>query len=324
MRVLVTGGSGFIGSRFLEDNPDMELCSVDRRDPARRIPGVKYFNLDIRNRSALKSCVNQYEPTHVLHLAARTDTDSNRVEDYSDNVDGTESLLRTLESSSVTRLVLTSTQYVHSTETLPDDDTDFSPFTAYGQSKVINELQMRECAKRGSFGWVIARPTNVWGPRHPRYPHEVWRVMRRGLYLHPALPRSPKRAYGYVGNVAAQMRLLLTVDDSRTERVYYVGDPLINLDEWVDAFHIQLRGHPAPRVPLTLLRTIAITGDLLEKASINAPLTSSRLHNMTADSAAPMEPIAGLVGDAPRTSLQAGVLETVDWLRRTNQPRGRP
>src|SRR5690606_40216757 len=54
------------------------------------------------------------------------------------------------------------------------------------------------------FRSSIIRPTNIWGPRHPFFPHELWRYLERGYYVHPGLRPTPKY-YGYVTNAVAQI-----------------------------------------------------------------------------------------------------------------------
>ena len=104
---------------------------------------------------------------------------------------------------SVERVIITSSQFVCAPGRLPENDTDYFPETVYGQSKVVTEKLTREANL--PCCWTIIRPTNIWGPWHMRYRREFWRVVERGLYVHPG--REPViRCYGYVKNVAHQIR----------------------------------------------------------------------------------------------------------------------
>lgn len=68
-RVLVTGGSGFIGSRVVEalSKREVELHTVGRRSLAR--DGVAHHSLDIHDHLALDALLRSVRPTHVLHAA---------------------------------------------------------------------------------------------------------------------------------------------------------------------------------------------------------------------------------------------------------------
>jgi nucleoside-diphosphate-sugar epimerase len=69
-------------------------------------------------------------------------------------------------------------------------------------------------------------------------------------------------------------------------------------------------------IPQAALRVLALAGDGLQKVGIKFPIFSSRLKSMTQDYPTPMEPTYALLGP-PKTSLEDGVRETVEWLRTT-------
>jgi hypothetical protein len=99
-------------------------------------------------------------------------------------------------------------------------------------------------------------------------------------------------------------------------KVFYVGDPPLVLLNWVNAFSVQLTGRPVRVIPQGALRVLALAGDGLTKVGVKFPIFSSRLKSMTQDYPTPMEPTYALLGP-PKTSLEDGVKETVEWLRTT-------
>lgn len=311
--MLVTGGTGFIGSHMLERLIALgaDVLNIDRRTPCARLG--QFEQIDIRDEAALTQAVRRFAPEYVVHLAARTDTDADDLTAYTDNTDGTRSLLRAvMGQESLKRLILTSTQFVVLPGRLPRNDVDFEPHTAYGMSKVVSEELLR--AAQGSFEWTITRPTNVWGPRHPRYAQEFWAVMSHGLYMHPATP-PPVRTYGYVRNVVWQSTEILTAPGALVDRqVYYLGDSPIVLTEWVDAFSRALRNRPARRVPERAIVALGKLGDGFQRVGLSFPLTSSRVASMTQDYPTPVHKTLDAFGQPP-ISLQDGVTETVRWLR---------
>jgi GlcNAc-P-P-Und epimerase len=316
MRLLVTGGSGFIGTHVSRKatSSGVEWLNLDIRPPVSGESPENWRQVDIMDSEKLNAAVHDFRPTHLLHLAARTDTDSDVLSDYAVNTVGT---MNVILASAITppleRFVFTSTQFVLRPGVVGRSDIHFDAHTTYGDSKSMGELLTR--SSMPSSPWVIVRPTNVWGPWHPRYANEFWRVLARGLYLHPA-GRETRRTYGYVGNVVEQMWATLTLPSDRVAgKVFYLGDPPMLLKEWTDAFSRALRGRPVRTVPIGVLRAIALGGDAGKKLGVRVPLTSSRLRSMTEDYITPTEESIQALG-ASGVSLSEGVRETVDWLRR--------
>jgi nucleoside-diphosphate-sugar epimerase len=315
VKCIVTGGSGFIGTHLVDEliRKNYEVLNIDIKPPILNAHIASWKERDILDSEALLEDFQSFIPDYVIHLAARTDTLSDRVEDYAVNTQGTDNVLFAIKAcSSVKRVIICSTQFVNQYHGAPKDDLDFAPHTAYGESKVLNEKAVR--AANLSCLWTIIRPTNIWGPWHPRYAQEFWRILGKGLYVHPG-GREVMRSYGYVKNVVYQvMKMLEAPPELVDKKVYYAGDRPINLHDWVNGFSEGLTGRKVRVVPRFLLRLLAFAGDLLSYVHIKFPLTSSRFRSMTTSNDAPMEPVFDAFGHVPY-SLQEGIDETIDWLK---------
>ncbi len=314
-RLIVTGGSGFIGSNFVDEvvrKSHADVLNLDVVPPKDGVNGELYRHVDLLDAAALKGAFAEFQPTHVVHFAGRTDMFGTVVEDYAANHRGTENVLAAAkEAPSLQHIVFTSSQFVVGPGKLPENDEDFRPHTIYGQSKVLSEKAVREADP--PYTWTIVRPTNIWGPRHPRYPSEFWRVLKQGRYVHPG-GRRVTRCYGYVGNVIAQILAILDGGDKFRGKVFYVGDAPVDLQAWTDAFSRELVGKPVRVVPSVVLRSLAKVGDLVIKGGGKFPIFSTRFQSMTEDYVTPMEPTFAALGPSP-VSMQGGVRETVAWLR---------
>lgn len=314
MKYLITGGSGFIGTNLIEElrERDHELLNLDIMPPKIGAHRSFWKHVDILDRQQLQAAFLEFMPTHVIHLAARTDTDGHCLAEYEVNTRGTEYVLAAIAATgSVQRVIITSTQFVNQYHGTPRDDFDYAPHTSYGESKVITEQLTRQAGLASV--WTIIRPTNIWGPWHLRYPHEFWRILGKGLYFHPGNARIV-RSYGYVKNVVYQiLKIFESVPEKVTSSVFYVGDEPIELLDWVNGFSIRQTGKRVRVVPAVLLRGLALFGDLLGRMHIRFPLTSSRFRSMTTSNAVSMAATLDAFGPPP-FSLDDGIEDTVKWL----------
>jgi nucleoside-diphosphate-sugar epimerase len=316
-RVLVTGGSGFIGTNLIDSflADAWEVLNFDN-DAVRDSRHSRLFRKgDIRDRDALTKALCDFHPTHVVHLAARTDLDGPTLADYDANTTGVQNMIDAIRAvGSVERVVFASTRYVHRTEIFPQRDDDYSPFTRYGESKVETERIVR--ASGLEIPWVLIRPTSIWGPWF-RIPYRMFfDTVRRGVYVHPK-GRHISKSYGYVGNVVHQIRQFLAVDAAKVNRrTFYVSDDQ-NMDVLQFAHSIQkaFGAPPIRQVPFFVMKSLAVTGDFLKKLGMsNPPLTSFRLNNLLTPMHYDMSATTAVAGPAPYT-LDQGVQITADWIR---------
>ena len=320
MRALVTGGSGFIGSHLLESLADgYELLNLDLRPPQRS--SVAWKKVDIREELGLRDAIRRFKPDLLFHLAARADTDGRTIEEYDSNTLGTRNVVRACESlESLRHLVFVSTQFV----TKPgccSTTGEFCPMPGkYAESKVIGEKFIR--ASNLKCRWTIARPTNVWGPRHPRFPLQLWAYLRDRIYVHPS-GRDAVRSYAYVENVAQQLIRCVTTRDIDTNRLtFYATDRPSQQLSWLNGFSIALSGYPVRFIPRPVFYCAAIIGSALRRCGVKFPLYLERYWSLTTDYVVPTDAtIHSLAG--PSVSLETGIERTVAWLRNEYEFRSR-
>jgi GlcNAc-P-P-Und epimerase len=316
LRFLVTGGSGFIGTNLIQSLLDdgHVVLNLDKVAPLCPSQASVWAHCNLMDARAVERNFSAMNPTHVIHMAARTDCEGKETSDYLINTEGTRHVLTAVSCTpTVRRLLVTSTQFVCEPGFTPKHDLDFRPHTAYGASKVAMEQMVHAfdlpCA------WTIVRPTTIWGPWLTRHVRQVFRALRWGIYLHPG-HQPVIRSWGYVENSVFQMRKLITLPSSQTHGgVFYVGDEPINLLDWVNAFSRQMRQREVHVVPRVFVRTLALMGDLMSAIGLESPLTSARYRSMTQDYLCPMEKTFSLLGPSP-FNLENGVERTLRWLRR--------
>ena len=188
MRIVITGGCGFLGRRLalrLLDKggalgPIDELVLFDNAPSALPLPDDKRVRLvtgDIADRETVRALIAPHGPksgTHaVFHLAAivsgqaEADTDLG----YRVNLDGTRAVLDACRVlGSAPKLVFASSLAVYGGELPPKvgDDTALTPQTSYGAQKAIGELLVNDYSRKGFIdGRALRLPTVVVRPGLP-------------------------------------------------------------------------------------------------------------------------------------------------------------
>jgi nucleoside-diphosphate-sugar epimerase len=317
MKILITGASGFIGTNLVADclEKGISFINVDWNPPLNPEHTPFWKECDIMDKAALQEIFSSYQPTSVIHLAARTDTDiydlNGDLNEYIQNTEGTKNVLECISNTpSVKQAIITSTMFVCEAGYLPKYDLDYKPFTLYGVSKMLTEKYTREANL--DCTWTIIRPQTIWGPWSLRYRDVMFKVMRKGLYFHPS-KKNVHRSYGYVKNVIWQIQQILQAPQEKVhQQVFYVGDKPINLLDWVQCISHELTGKSARIIPTACVKMLAITGDILKNFNISFPITSTRFNSMTQDYLTPIDKSYVALGQPPYT-MQAGVKEIIEW-----------
>ena len=313
--MLITGGSGFIGTHVINlvQNQKIELINLDIVSPKIIIHEPFWNRCNILDLEKLIDIFTQFQPTHVLHLAARTSTDGKSLNDYIDNTLGTDNILKAIKgTSSISRVIITSSQHVRKPGSgIAKNDLDFVPHGLYGESKVITE-KLTHSANLDCT-WTIIRPTTVWGPMHPSLPNGLWKYIKNRVYVHPKKD-NVVRSYGYVKNVVWQINQIFEAPAKLINgKTFYVGEENIFQKEWINAFSNALTSRDVRLVPNELIYLLAYFGDILKYIGVNFPMDRDRYFNLTTTNPVPITPIIEVIGQPP-FSLQKGIQETVDWL----------
>ncbi|WP_428661396.1 NAD-dependent epimerase/dehydratase family protein [Runella sp.] len=318
MTVLITGGSGFIGTNLIDlliEQKYGKIINYDKNPPINPKQKKLWVEGNIMDENQLERVFADHKPEIIIHLAARTDTLSDVLEDYVENHVGTQHVLNVIKKSPfVKHVIVTSTQYVYKSEEapLPTKMDDFKPHTIYGQSKVLTEQYTHNANL--TCKWTIVRPTNIWGPWHMRYPNELWKVIDKGMYFHP-VEHEVIRTYGYVKNIVHQIyQILIAPTEKVNHKMFYIGDEPIDSYIWLNELSLQLTGKKIKRIPKFIFQGAALAGDILRKVKIPFPLYTKRFNNMIEDYPAPTKKTIDLFGPTD-SDIKKNVEETIRWIK---------
>lgn len=172
MRVLLTGGAGYVGSAcfrvlrakgleaFVFD--DLSEGHAAAVEPDRLVLG------DLRDTEAVARALHDLEATHVIHFAARTSVPES-IKDpsgyWSTNVDGSRSLMEAMREVGIGRIVFSSTAavYAHGSDRALREEDTILPATPYGTSKLAVEHLLQGYAEAYGFGGTALRYFNACG-----------------------------------------------------------------------------------------------------------------------------------------------------------------
>ena len=176
VRIILTGGAGFIGSWVCEAyiSEGHEVLVIDNLSTGSEDnipPEAEFIECDVRDCTGLEKAFRQFRPEVVNHHAAQINV-RDSVEDPSFdaevNIGGSLNVLRLCVGHKTEKFIFSSTggALYGEPEKLPADElTPTLPLSPYGISKLATENYVRYHSKNHGFGHVILRYANVYGER---------------------------------------------------------------------------------------------------------------------------------------------------------------
>jgi UDP-glucose 4-epimerase len=172
MKILLTGGAGYIGSACLRWllRHGHDPIAFDNLSEGNRlsVPEGRLIVGDILDTARLKGALQEHRAEAVMHFAALASVpDSIKDPDryYQINVVGTKSILDAMRAAEVPRIVFSSTAatYGFHAEMPLQEDSQQLPETPYGTTKLSAERMIQDYARAYDFGYAILRYFNAAG-----------------------------------------------------------------------------------------------------------------------------------------------------------------
>jgi len=172
MRILVTGGAGYIGSHAVKalGKAGHEICVFDNLSTGHEwaVLSGKLVKGDLEDRAAIDRALREFRPEAIMHFAAYIQVEESVREPlkyYRNNVANTLNLLESMRANGVGRFIYSSTAAVYGIpEHIPVRETaPMLPINPYGMTKVMIERVLADLAAATDFQYAALRYFNVAG-----------------------------------------------------------------------------------------------------------------------------------------------------------------
>jgi dihydroflavonol-4-reductase len=261
MRILLTGGHGFIGARLtalLVDQGHALRCLVRATSDVTRIAGLPWERAlgDVRDRSSLAAAMAGCDA--LVHLAAISGWDDHRSPELGPVIDaGTRNVLEVAEALGLRRAVHVSSLAAINGSSRPQLFDEGATFTLagrglrYAEAKVESERHAREIAARGRLEVVIVNPAETYGPGDDRL--VTAQNLLDPLRSWPALACAGGTSVVHVDDVAAGIAAAL--ERGRSGERYILGGDNLSVPALIRlTLRVAGQRKPVVRLPRALLR----------------------------------------------------------------------
>lgn len=313
-RVLVVGGSGFIGSRLCPKLAEQghRVAILDKNPPPQELRAYPYVKGDVRNLEDLvKASANQ---DLIYNLAAEHSDDVHPETLYYDvNVTGAANVCRAAEQTGTNRIIFTSSVAVYGSSNRPmDEATPHNFFNEYGRTKHIAEIQYLEWLERGEDRMLtIVRPTVVFGPGNRGNVYNLIRQIRHGPFIMFGAGRNVK-SVAHVENISGFLTYLAS-RPVRREIFNYADKPDLMVRDLVRFVDATLGRKDGYRVGFPMYAGLAVGHAVDALARLTGrtfPVSAIRVKKFCSSSEIVADAAFG-TGFVPPVDLRSGLREMV-------------
>jgi dTDP-glucose 4,6-dehydratase len=314
MKIIVTGGAGFIGSCFVRlalQNPALEIVNLDKLTYAGNLENLeavagnaryRFVQADICDLDGLRRLFAEVKPDAVVHFAAESHVDRSIFAPqpvFETNLRGTFNLLETMRAQHVKRFIHVSTDEVYGSLEAPleaDEQFPLQPSSPYSAGKAGSDLLALSYHTTYKLPVIVTRASNNYGPC--QFPEKLIPLM-----ITHAFDGKPLPVYGD----GMQIRDWLYVED-------HCQAILTLLEQGRDGEIYNIGGNRSLPNKTVVEQILAITGrpsSLIEYVKDRPghdrryALSSAKLERET--------------GWKPRMDFERGLKSTVDWYRSNPQ-----
>src|SRR5580698_4912262 len=263
MKILVTGGAGFIGSCFVRlalQNHSTEIVNIDKLTYAGNLENLasvadnaryRFQKADLCDQDGLRQIFEETRPDAVVHFAAESHVDRSIFSPqpvFETNLRGTFNLLESMRARAVGRFIHVSTDEVYGSLDAPleaDENFPLQPSSPYSASKAGSDLLALGYFKTYKMPVMVTRASNNYGPY--QFPEKLIPLM-----ISNALENKPLPIYGDGMQVRDWLfvedhcrAILAILEKGRDGEIYNIGGNRSVPNRWVIEQILAITGKPA-------------------------------------------------------------------------------
>lgn len=269
MKITIIGGSGFVGSRLineLKEHHYTQIANIDKQE-SHFYPEITTIANVLDKDKIIKLLAGR--DLVVLLAAEHRDDVTPKSLYYDVNVQGMRNALEAMDANGVKRIVFTSSVAVYGlNKNNPDEQFPVDPFNDYGKTKYQAEEVLQKWYAQGENRNVnIIRPTVIFGERNRGNVFNLLRQISSGKFMMIGNGNN-KKSMAYVGNIVSCLRFFMEKLPEGYNVFNYVDKPDFTMNNLVEHISIVLEKHiPTTKVPYALGMLGGYGFDLLAKVS---------------------------------------------------------
>jgi len=317
--VLVTGGTGFLGShltrRLLSERFKVNiLARPDSNYSVLELLGARVVHGDVTDMESVAKAVSGVDTVYHVAAVFRKARFPDSVY-WAVNYDGTMNVMRACQKAGVKRIIHCSSVGVHGhLDILPSDET--APYKAkdiYQQTKCAAEKDVLKLYETEGLPVTVIRPVGIYGPGDTRW-LKLYRSISRGRF---AMIGSGKTHIHlvYVSDLLDVFRL--AADNPNAVGQVYIGggERYISLNEYAqiiaDTEGVALSRMHIPLGPVRFLS--GVCEDVCRAIGVEPPIYRRRVSFFTNDRGFSIEKAKKELGYVPKVDVDEGVQRTIAW-----------
>jgi nucleoside-diphosphate-sugar epimerase len=284
MKILITGGSGFIGTRLIDEliKDNHEIIIYDKNK------SEKYSELsiiaDVRDREALIKASKGVDI--IYNLAAEHADNVTPLSLYHDvNVNGAKNIVEAANINNIKRILFTSSVAIYGlNKNTPNESTKAEPFNEYGHTKYKAEKIFLAWQKENNDNNLqIIRPAVVFGEKNRGNVYNLINQIVNGKFAMIGNGKN-KKSMGYVGNIASFLASLISAE-KKLDIFNFAGKNDLTTNQIVDIVKDEMQ---ISKKFLTIPYSLGLAGgmffDIISKITGRKfPISAVRVQKFTAD-----------------------------------------
>ncbi|MBL0169337.1 MAG: NAD(P)-dependent oxidoreductase [Gemmatimonadaceae bacterium] len=317
-RILVTGGTGFIGghvcARLLQQGHELTLLDLHPRIGSP--PGVRFVRGDVRDADTVRDAMDGCEA--VLHLAAAHHDAGIAEQTYFDvNVGSTELLVREMTRRGLRKICYYSSAAVYgSGPTVRYERSPSMPENPYGRSKWDAEGVLQKAVAAGQVDALIIRPSVTFGPNNFANMYSLLRQIDSGMFLQVGSGSNIK-SLSYVENLCDFTLWAWRRHRGGIDTFNWVESPDLTSAQIAMKLADALgRSLPSIQVPMSVALLLASPFEVASRLlGRSLPVSRARVRKLASDQTQFSSAKARATGFVPGVSIDEAFRRTVEWYR---------